>query len=324
MSGSGSIVYQTEKMVKKIVCCRLTINLFDKVCPSLESIPKSPIFRDRSENFEWITSIYPNKFCPMNYFREKIELKNGCAEFIKIQTNEQNSLTRTNLIELEEILKEIQADESIRAAVLTSDNEKFFSNGVDAENILNTPRVKLTEEMGQIVLSFGQMLRFDKPLLAEVTGYAMGGGAVMTLACDFRYMLEGKGRIAFTEILVGLPLPLTFIERLRETVDPRCLNEMCLLGKLYKATEAKETNLINEVASTRIDLRKIVIKKLEEVMGIAPSAYRRTKQAMNKAVLSRFEENLTFTKKSLEDPIVVSNLLEAMTALKEKRRPKLV
>ncbi|EQA37534.1 enoyl-CoA hydratase/isomerase family protein [Leptospira inadai serovar Lyme str. 10] len=260
----------------------------------------------------------------MNYFREKIELKNGCAEFIKIQTNEQNSLTRTNLIELEEILKEIQADESIRAAVLTSDNEKFFSNGVDAENILNTPRVKLTEEMGQIVLSFGQMLRFDKPLLAEVTGYAMGGGAVMTLACDFRYMLEGKGRIAFTEILVGLPLPLTFIERLRETVDPRCLNEMCLLGKLYKATEAKETNLINEVASTRIDLRKIVIKKLEEVMGIAPSAYRRTKQAMNKAVLSRFEENLTFTKKSLEDPIVVSNLLEAMTALKEKRRPKLV
>lgn len=62
----------------------------------------------------------------MNYFREKIELKNGRAEFIKIQTNEQNSLTRENLIELEEILKEIQADDGIRAAVLTSENEKFF------------------------------------------------------------------------------------------------------------------------------------------------------------------------------------------------------
>ncbi|EPG75277.1 enoyl-CoA hydratase/isomerase family protein [Leptospira fainei serovar Hurstbridge str. BUT 6] len=260
----------------------------------------------------------------MNYLREKIELKNGRAEFIKIQTNEQNSLTRSNLIELEKILQEIQADDSIRAAVLTSDNEKFFSNGVDAENILNTPKERLSEEMGQIVISFGHLLRFDKPLIAEVTGYAMGGGAVMTLACDFRYMLEGKGRIAFTEILVGLPLPLTFIERLRETVDPRCLNEMCLLGKLYKAPEAKEINLINEIATTRIDLRKIVIKKLEEVLSIAPSAYRRTKQAMNKAVISRFEENLEFTRKSLEDPIVVSNLLEAMTALKEKRRPKLI
>ncbi len=260
----------------------------------------------------------------MNYSRENIELKNGTAQIIKIQTNEQNSFTRDNLLEFENILEEIKKDDRIRAVVVSSDNPKFFSNGVDAENILNTPKERLAEEMGQIVFFFGHLLKFDKPLIAEVTGYAMGGGAVVTLACDFRYMLEGKARIAFTEVLVGLPLPISFIEKIHTTVDPRHINDMCLLGKTYKASEAKETNLINDTAETKEDLRKIVLKKLEEVMSIAPSAYRQTKQSILKPITDNVAKNLDHTRKSFEDPTVVANLLEAMTALKEKRRPKLI
>ncbi|MGJ4788267.1 enoyl-CoA hydratase/isomerase family protein [Leptospira koniambonensis] len=259
----------------------------------------------------------------MNYLREPIQLKNGRAECIKIQTNDQNSLTRENMIELENILAEIDKDDNIRAVLISSDNPKFFSNGIDAENILNTPREKLTAEMGQIVILFGKLLSFGKPLLAEVTGYAMGGGAVITLSCDFKFMLEGKARIAFTEVLVGLPLPISFIDKLKITVKSEYLNEVCLLGTAYKAGEAKEISLINETAENKEDLRKLVLKKLDEVMAIAPSAYRRTKLAINKEINDKFESQLEFTKSSFEDPKVVANLLEAMSALKEKRRPKL-
>ncbi|EPG66563.1 enoyl-CoA hydratase/isomerase family protein [Leptospira wolffii] len=260
----------------------------------------------------------------MNYLREAVPLKNGKAECIKIQTNDQNSLTRENMIELEKILDELEKDDSVRVVLLSSDNPKFFSNGIDAENILSTPRERLTEEMGQIVILFGRLLRFSKPLVAEVTGYAMGGGAVITLACDFKFMLEGKGRIAFTEILVGLPLPISFIDKLKIVVNPRNLTEICLLGTMYKASEAKEIALIDEVAENREDLRKIVLKKLEELAAIAPSAYSRTKLAIHKDILEKFDSQLQFTKDSFEDPRVVANLLEAMTALKEKRRPKLI
>lgn len=260
----------------------------------------------------------------MNYVREALEVKNGRAELIKIQTNDQNSLTRANMIELEKMFDEIQKDDSIRGVVITSENPKFFSNGLDAENILKTPRDQLTEEVGQIVVLFGHLLRFDKPLVAEVTGYAMGGGAVMTVASDFKYMLEGKGRIAFSEVLVGLPLPISFIEKIRMTVEPRFVNEMCLLGTLYKAQEAKETRLIDDTAADREGLRKLVLKKLDEIFSIPASAYRKTKNAMNKPIVDRFEDGLLHIKKSFEDPAVMANLLEAMTALKEKRRPKLV
>jgi len=260
----------------------------------------------------------------MNYGREVIESKKGRATLLNIQTNEQNSLTRENMIELEKILTEMQADDQVRAVVLSSDNPKFFSNGLDAANILNTPRDRLTEEVSEIITLFGHMLRFDKPLIAEVGGYAMGGGAVMSLACDFRYMLEGKGRMAFTEVLVGLPLPLSIIQKLRTTIDLCHLNSTCLLATMYRAAEAKAVGLIDDIATTREELRRLVMSKLDDVLSIAPSAYRKTKQVMNKNIVDDFETTFDYTKKICDDPSVAANLIEGATALKEKRRPRFV
>ena len=72
----------------------------------------------------------------------------------------------------------------MRAVFFTSDSPKFFSNGVDAGNILGTANEGLADEMVQILHFFNYLLTFEKPLLAEATGYAMGGGAVVALACD--------------------------------------------------------------------------------------------------------------------------------------------
>ena len=78
------------------------------------------------------------------------------------------------------------------------------------------------------------MLRFDKPLVAEVTGHAMGGGDVMTSACDYRYMLSTGCRISFTEIGFGLPLPGMFVYKLQQSINLTNLNEICLEAAAYK------------------------------------------------------------------------------------------
>ena len=74
----------------------------------------------------------------MNFKREALNLNGGKAELITIQTNEQNSLTRPSMKDLASILKEIQDDDSYKGAILTSENPKFFSNGLDAETLINT------------------------------------------------------------------------------------------------------------------------------------------------------------------------------------------
>jgi enoyl-CoA hydratase/carnithine racemase len=240
---------------------------------------------------------------------------------VDIQTNEQNSLTRASLKELMSIMDDTLRDEKFASLLFTSTNPKFFSNGLDASNVMATPDDKLAEEVGEIVLFFAHLLRFDKPVITEVTGYAMGGGAVITVGSDYKYMLEGKGRISFSEVLVGLPLPGSFIDKIARTVYPPFLNSVCA-GENYKAAEAKAIGLIDETAADTDGLRKLTLKKLDYLNRIPLSALRRTKQAINAPILERFDATLKHTYESFTTPIIVSNFRESMKALAEKRRPQ--
>ena len=256
----------------------------------------------------------------MNYKREILSLNNGKAEVITIQTNSQNSLTPQNMQELGDILEEIQKEDSIKGVVITSENPKFFCNGLDAETLLSTPSEELVEAVGGICILFGRMLRFDKPVVTEVTGHAMGGGAVITIVSDYKYMLESGCRIGFTEVMVGLPLPGMFVYKIQDVIHPTKISEVCLESGTYKGKEAKEIGLIDEVAKTKEELRNLTLRKLENVFRFPLTALRYTKQNINRRALVDFELHLQNSKSWLEIPVVRDNLLEAMKALLEKRR----
>lgn len=259
----------------------------------------------------------------MNYKLETLELNNGKARVITIQTNDQNSLTRENMKELGGILGDIKEDDEFKGAIITADNPKFFCNGLDADSLLNTSPADLPESVGGICFLFGDLLRFDKPLAVEVTGHAMGGGAVITVASDYKYMLDSGCRIGFTEVMVGLPLPGMFVYKIQDTIHPNRVNEVCLEATTYKGKEAKEIGLIDEVASSKEEIRKLSSKKLDSVFKFPLSALRYTKQNLNKRALKDFDDFLKDSLAWFSIPVVRENLLESMRALKEKRRPKL-
>jgi enoyl-CoA hydratase/carnithine racemase len=260
----------------------------------------------------------------MNYKLEPINLNNGKAQIITIQTNDQNSLTKDNMKELGDILGEIKKDDALKGAIITSENPKFFCNGLDADTLLNTTEAELPESVGGICFLFGELLKFDKPLAVEVTGHAMGGGAVITIASDYKYMLDTGCRIGFTEVMVGLPLPGMFVYKIQDSILPNKINEVCLEATTYKGKEAKEIGFIDEIAPSREDLRKISAKKLDSVFKFPISALRYTKQNINKRALKDFDDFLKDSLAWFSIPVIRENLLESMRALKEKRRPKLI
>lgn len=260
----------------------------------------------------------------MNYKIEDLELNNGKAQTITIQTNDQNSLTRENMKELGQILTDIKNNDTIKGIIITSENPKFFCNGLDADTLLNSPEAELPENVGGICFLFGDLLRFDKPLAVEVTGHAMGGGAVITVASDYKYMLDSGCRIGFTEVMVGLPLPGMFVYKIQDTVLPTKVNEVCLEATTYKGKDAKEIGLIDEIAPSKEELRKISTKKLDSVFKFPLSALRYTKQNLNRRALKDFDDFLKDSLAWFDIPVVRRNLLESMKALKEKRRAKLV
>lgn len=260
----------------------------------------------------------------MNYKIEDLELNNGKAQTITIQTNDQNSLTRDNMKEFGRILTEIKNNDAIKGIIITAENPKFFCNGLDADALLNTPDSELPESVGGICFLFGDLLRFDKPIAVEVTGHAMGGGAVITVASDYKYMLDSGCRIGFTEVMVGLPLPGMFVYKIQDTIHPDKINEVCLEATTYKGKEAKEIGLINETASSKEELRKFSTKKLDSVFKFPLTALRYTKQNLNRRALKDFDDFLKDSLAWFDIPAVRRNLLESMRALKEKRRAKLI
>lgn len=256
----------------------------------------------------------------MNYKTGIVETRRGPATSLTLQTNEQNSFTRANLLELESLLKELHADDSVRAVFITSESQKFFSNGVDAQNILKTSQEELAGEMVQIVHFFNYLLTFEKPLLAEVTGYAMGGGAVVALGCDCVVMLDGKGRMSFTEVFFGLPLAGTFIEKIRQKVRPPFVHDV-IFGGIYRSGEAMDVGLVNETAPDREALRSRMLGRLEQMLQIPTSAYRGTKRTLNRSIAENVPVYMKILAEGFAEPAVIDNLREAMNALREKRRP---
>lgn len=256
-----------------------------------------------------------------NFNIKKIDIKGGIAAYIGIATNSQNSVTRTQLLELKEILIELNSDSSIRGIVFHSENEKFFCNGVDALNIANTPQENLLEEMGEIVKFFVFLTKIHKPMIAQIGGYAMGGGAVIALACDYRFMLTGKARVSFTEVFFGLPLPGVFIDRIKETISPQYVADM-IYGGVYKADEGKNIGFIDEIAETRDALADLVLQKMENLFRIPTSAFEKTKESRNITLRKNEIEHMDTLEKNFANPIIRSNLYEAMKAFVEKRKPE--
>ncbi|MDX1959009.1 MAG: enoyl-CoA hydratase/isomerase family protein [Leptospiraceae bacterium] len=257
----------------------------------------------------------------MNYKRTKEKLGNGIAEIISFQMNDQNSLTKQNMEELGDILDEIKADSSVKGVILCTENPKFFCNGLDGDTLLSTPKNELVNAVGGICILFGRMLRFNKPVVTEVSGHAMGGGAVITSASDYKFMLEAAGRIAFTEVMVGLPLPGMFVNRIQEVVKPEYHAEVCLEATAYKAKEAKTIGLIDETFPTKEEMRKASFKRLDSIFRHPMTAIQTTKEIMNRRTLVDYDYYLNQAAGWLLNPDIEYNLLEAMKAMKEKRRP---
>ncbi|HMV44086.1 MAG TPA: enoyl-CoA hydratase/isomerase family protein [Leptospiraceae bacterium] len=257
----------------------------------------------------------------MNPFKvENQELKGGKTAFIGIQTSEQNTVTRDQILELQRILTDLDKDSTVRGIVIHSENEKFFCNGMDAKHISTTPKDRLAEEMGEIIKFFVFMSEIYKPLVAEISGYAMGGGAVLSLACDYRMMLTGKARISFTEVFFGLPLPGVLIEKCKMAVLPQHVNDV-IYGTNYKAEEAKEIGFIHEIADNKEDLRKLTVRKLENLYKFPLSAFQKTKESLHYHLSQYADAHMKALDANFQNPVIQKNLMEAMNAFQEKRRP---
>jgi enoyl-CoA hydratase/carnithine racemase len=157
-------------------------------------------------------------------------------------------------------LDEILGDKGIYAVVVTSSDEKNWSQGIDipwlmerkAADDLNAIR-SFISRMNDV---FKKVLLYPMPVIAAVNGHAFGNGALLCCACDFRFMRSDKGFFCFPEVDISIPFLPGMIAFSRKAIPEYKYQEMVYTGRRFTAAELEEHHIVRKACKDQDELMR--------------------------------------------------------------------
>jgi enoyl-CoA hydratase/carnithine racemase len=201
---------------------------------------------------------------------------------LRLDHGKVHALDDVLLGQLAERLDEVERSDA-RALVLTATGG-VFSAGVDLQKVLDGGPGYLERSLPLLISTFVRLFSYPRPVVAALNGAAIAGGCILACACDRRIVVEG-GRIGASELMVGVPFPVSALEILRWACGDRT-EEVVLTGKLYGADEAVAVGLAHEIV-TPFDLLDRAVAVAAELGAIAPEAYRLAKAQLRRPAVER-------------------------------------
>jgi enoyl-CoA hydratase len=229
---------------------------------------------------------------------------------------ELNALNLQLMLELKKALQELDEDEAVRCIIITG-NQQAFAAGADIKQMENKTAIDLLK-IDQFE-TWDQIRKTKKPIIAAVSGFALGGGCELAMTCDMIVASE-TARFGQPEIKIGIMPGAGGTQRLTRAVGKALAMEMVLTGKFISAEEALKAGLINKVVPEELYLEEAV-KLANEVCAMSPIATRLAKESVNKAFETGLQEGLFFERKNFYMSFTSEDQKEGMSAFVEKRKP---
>lgn len=231
--------------------------------------------------------------------------------------NAMNALNRQLLEELVQALSELDARQEIGAMVITG-AEKAFAAGADIKEMVNASLTDMLKN--SFVELFDGLRRITKPLVAAVSGFALGGGCELAMACDLVVAAE-NARFGQPEVTIGVIPGAGGTQRLTHAVGKAIAMEMVLNNRTLAASEALQFGLVNRVVPVANCL-EVALKLAGELAERAPLAVRLGKEAINKAYELSLTEGLNAERHAFYMLFASQDQKEGMQAFVEKRKPE--
>ncbi|MCV6593564.1 MAG: enoyl-CoA hydratase/isomerase family protein [Silicimonas sp.] len=145
-------------------------------------------------------------------------------------------------------LDQAEADRAIKAIVITSSDEKNFSQGVHLNWLMAAIQEGRRDDVRAFMYTmnkvFARLLTIPIPVIAAITGHAFGNGAILACACDFRVMRSDRGYFCFPEVDISIPFLPSMIEFVKLAVPYQRFNELKLTGRRAAAEELVADHVI--------------------------------------------------------------------------------
>jgi enoyl-CoA hydratase len=251
----------------------------------------------------------------MGYEHVLVEIEPPIATVTLNRPKVLNALSPALIGELTGALSELDADERIRAVVLTG-GPKVFAAGADIGDMAEQTAVDqlLRDQTGR----WAPLAGFRKPLIAAVNGYALGGGCEVALMCDM-IIAGDNARLGQPEINLGIIPGAGGTQRWPRAAGKYAAMEVMLTGAPVTALRAYELGIVNKVvpAEMTIEVAKRMARQIAEK---PPLAVRMAKEAVLKAFEGSLSDGLAAERKSFYFLFATEDQKEGMHAFLEKRK----
>jgi enoyl-CoA hydratase len=227
-----------------------------------------------------------------------------------------NALNHQLMSEVMEALNAFDKDDNIGAMVVTG-NEKAFAAGADIKELADQSAGHIKED--DHVAAFSRIMNIRKPVIAAVSGYALGGGFELAMSCDMIVASE-SAKLGQPEITIGVIPGAGGTQRLTHAVGKALAMEMILNNRTLSAQEAYQFGLVNRVVPVDQFLNE-ALKLADEIASRSPLAVRVAKKMINQAYELGLAEGLQKEKQEFYDLFATEDQKEGMQAFVEKRKP---
>jgi 3-hydroxypropionyl-coenzyme A dehydratase len=178
----------------------------------------------------------------------QIDLQNDIA-IIKINRPEAlNAMNLDVISELTRAIDLISVDNGIKVLIITGSGERSFCAGADISYMVNIDPVTAEHYASSAQSMLNKIEKMEKPVIAAINGFALGGGCELALVCDMR-IASDNAKIGQPEVTIGIPPGWGGTQRLLRIIGPAKAKEMIFTGKMITAREAEKMGLVNDLVS---------------------------------------------------------------------------
>ena len=228
-----------------------------------------------------------------------------------------NALCEALIAELGTALDAFEENDTISAIVLTG-SEKAFAAGADIKEMQD--KSYMDAYLGDFITKgWERVSTCRKPIIAAVSGYALGGGCEIAMMCDF-ILAAPNAKFGQPEIRLGIIPGSGGTQRLARFVGKSKAMEMVLTGRMMDAEEAERSGLVSRIVPAE-ELLDEALKVAGEIATLSRPAVYMAKEAVNRAFETTLEEGIRFERRLFHATFALEDQKEGMAAFVEKRKP---
>jgi len=228
-----------------------------------------------------------------------------------------NALNETMMLELGRALDAFESEANIGCLVITG-SERAFAAGADIKEMQGKvfPATYRDDFLG----TWDRVARTRKPVIAAVSGYALGGGCELAMMCDF-ILAAPTAKFGQPEITLGIIPGAGGTQRLTHLVGKSKAMEMCLTGRNMNAEEAERAGLVSRIVASG-DLVEEAVRTAEKIADLSMPAVMMAKESVNNALEMSLSAGTRTERRLFHSLFATADQKEGMAAFAEKRSPQ--